>query len=54
MCVEQGSPGQLWMHARWSVAAVGVGQYPWGLVCPGASNWKEWDPEVVNGQSEPS
>lgn len=54
VCVEQGSPRQLWVHVQLPVPAVGVSQCPWGLVCPGASNWQEWDPEVLNGQSEPN
>lgn len=40
-----------------SVPATGVELWPWGLICPGASNWGDWDPGTATGAdwaSEPS
>lgn len=31
---------------QWSVSAPGVGLWPWGLVCPSTSSWRDWDPQT--------
>lgn len=58
VCVSKGETMGVWLlgdhggssqlrvqaHERQSVPATGVGLWSWGLLYPGGSNWRDWDP----------
>lgn len=53
-------PGESWSAldlrvctcAQKPAIATGVGLWSWGSLCPDGSNWRDWDPGAVTGQTE--